>query len=197
NAFTNQDPVQILRLSADLGHYIGDAHVPLHTTENYNGQLTGQYGIHGFWESRLPELFSEDYYLFVGKAEYVENTQLRIWDAVVQSHMALDSVLRFEKELTDEIGESKKFVIEQRGNSNVRTYSQEFSKEYHDQLNGMVERRMKAAVKLIADFWYTAWVDGGQPDLNALYLEGQEEETFEIVDGKIKLRNHESGEAVD
>ncbi len=197
NAFTNQDPVQILRLSADLGHYIGDAHVPLHTTENYNGQLTGQYGIHGFWESRLPELFSEDYYLFVGKAEYVENTQLRIWDAVVQSHLALDSVLRFEKELTDEIGESKKFVIEQRGNSNVRTYSQEFSKEYHDQLNGMVERRMKAAVKLIADFWYTAWVDGGQPDLNALYLEGQEEETFEIVDGKIKLRNHESGEAVD
>ncbi len=197
NAFTNQDPVQILRLSADLGHYIGDAHVPLHTTENYNGQLTDQYGIHGFWESRLPELFSEDYYLFVGKAEYIKNPQLRIWDAVVQSHLALDSVLLYEKEVTAEIGESKKFVIEQRGNSNVRTYSQEFSKAYHDLLNGMVERRMKSAVKLIADFWYTAWVDGGQPDLNSLYLEGQEEETFEITDGKIKLRNHESGEAVD
>ncbi len=197
NAFTNQDPAQILRLSADLGHYIGDAHVPLHTTENYNGQLTGQSGIHGFWESRLPELFSENYYLFVGKAEYIKNPQIRIWDAVVQSHLALDSVLLYEKQVTAEIGESRKFVIEQRGNSNVRTYSQEFSKAYHDRLNGMVERRMKSAVKLIADFWYTAWVDGGQPDLNSLYLEGQEEETFAITDGKIKLRNHESGEAVN
>ena len=57
NAFKNKDADRILRLSADIGHYIADANVPLHTTQNYNGQLTGQYGIHGFWESRLPELF--------------------------------------------------------------------------------------------------------------------------------------------
>ena len=47
------------RYSSDMGHYIGDAHVPLHTTENYNGKMTNQRGIHGFWESRLPELFSD------------------------------------------------------------------------------------------------------------------------------------------
>ena len=47
--------------------------MPLHTTENYNGQMTGQRGIHGFWESRLPELKSKDYDYFVGRAEYVEN----------------------------------------------------------------------------------------------------------------------------
>lgn len=41
----------ILRLSADLGHYLGDLNVPLDTTMNYNGQLTGQEGTHGFWES--------------------------------------------------------------------------------------------------------------------------------------------------
>jgi hypothetical protein len=46
----------ILRLSADFGHYLGDLNVPLHTTMNYNGQLTGQEGIHGFWESRNPEI---------------------------------------------------------------------------------------------------------------------------------------------
>ena len=33
NAFKNKDADQILRLSADLGHYIADANVPLHTTE--------------------------------------------------------------------------------------------------------------------------------------------------------------------
>src|SRR5690606_28898670 len=51
-AFRERDSLLILRFSADLGHYVADAHVPLHTTENYNGQLSGQTGIHGFWESR-------------------------------------------------------------------------------------------------------------------------------------------------
>ncbi|RYF71893.1 MAG: integrase, partial [Cytophagaceae bacterium] len=54
-AFKERNVPKILRLSADIGHYIADANVPLHTTRNYNGQLTGQTGIHGFWESRLPE----------------------------------------------------------------------------------------------------------------------------------------------
>jgi hypothetical protein len=39
DAFFIKDPDRILRLSADLGHYIADAHVPLHTTKNYDGQL--------------------------------------------------------------------------------------------------------------------------------------------------------------
>jgi hypothetical protein len=57
DAFRQGDVDRILRLSAELGHYVGDAHVPLHTTENYNGQLTNQHGIHGFWESRVPEVY--------------------------------------------------------------------------------------------------------------------------------------------
>ena len=56
DAFFVRDPQKILRYSAELGHYLADAHVPLHTTSNYDGQKTGQQGIHGFWESRLPEL---------------------------------------------------------------------------------------------------------------------------------------------
>src|SRR5690606_13025933 len=49
-AFKNKDQKAILKLSAEIGHYIGDACVPLHTCSNYNGQLTNQHGIHGFWE---------------------------------------------------------------------------------------------------------------------------------------------------
>ena len=196
NAFKNQDRDQILQLSADLGHYIADSNVPLHTTENYNGQLTDQYGIHGFWEFRLPELFSEHYQFFVGKAEYIPNPQLRIWEAVTEANLALDSVFRFEKELTETRGSATKFVIEQRGNSNLRTYSQEFSTDYHDKLNGMVERRMRASIKLIADFWYTAWVDGGQPELDELLGPPEKSKDEELAKGKedVKLRNHESGE---
>ena len=47
-AFLNQYADQILKISADLGHYVGDAYVPLHTTSNYNGQKASQRGIHGF-----------------------------------------------------------------------------------------------------------------------------------------------------
>lgn len=52
-AFESKNVDLILKYSAEIGHYIGDAHVPLHTTENYNGQMSGQRGIHGLWESRL------------------------------------------------------------------------------------------------------------------------------------------------
>jgi hypothetical protein len=167
-AFKAKDTDRILSLSADLGHYIADACVPLHTTRNYNGQLTGQRGIHGLWESRLPELLSADYDLFTGKAVYLERPGDAIWAAVIRSHAAVDSVLRFEKQLTAEYAEDQKFGYEQRGSATVRAYSRDFSKAYHARLNGQVERQLRYASGLIGDFWYTCWVDGGSPDLNTL-----------------------------
>lgn len=196
-AFLNRDTDRILRYSVDLGHYIGDAHVPLHTTENYNGQLTGQLGIHGFWESRLPEVFFEHYDLFTGKAEYIKNTQLEAWKAVESSHLALDSVLRFEKLLTLRYPEDKKYSYEERGATTVRVYSYDFSRDYHEMLNGMVERQMKKAIKMVGDFWFTAWVDGGQPDLDLLINVPATEEEIAPATEQIKLRSHESGEEID
>lgn len=167
DAFMLRDPAKILSNSADLGHYIADAHVPLHTTENYNGQLTGQDGIHGFWESRLPELFSKNYNFFTGKAEYIKNPQLAAWKAIEGSNIHLDSVLLLEKRLTEKFGE-KKFSFETKGKQTIKVYSVEFSTAYHNALSGMVEQRMRDAIKMIGDFWYTAWVDAGQPDLKGL-----------------------------
>ncbi|MEC8802439.1 MAG: hypothetical protein VXX32_01460 [Bacteroidota bacterium] len=46
---------KIVRAAADLGHYLGDAHVPLHTSGNYDGQRTGQRGIHALWETHAVE----------------------------------------------------------------------------------------------------------------------------------------------
>jgi hypothetical protein len=47
----------------------------------------------------------------------------------------------------------------------MRVYSREFSQAYHRRLNGQVERQLRYAARLIGAFWYTAWVDAGQPDL--------------------------------
>ena len=167
-AFQARDANRILHLSADLGHYVADACVPLHTTRNYNGQLTGQRGIHALWESGLPELLSADYDLFSGPAEYLERPSDAIWAAVIRSHAAVDSVLRFEKALTAQYPEDRKFGYEQRGSQTVRTCSREFSRAYHTRLNGQVERQLRYAAALIGDFWFTCWVDAGSPDLSQL-----------------------------
>lgn len=164
-AFQKKDRQAILKLAADLGHYLGDINVPLHSTENYNGQNTGQYGIHGFWESRLPELFAQDYDLFVGKAEYLDDPRNEIWKAIEMAHTALDSVFRFEKSLTNDFPEDQKYSYENRGGITSRVYSRAFSEAYHQMLAGQVERQMKKTIKLIADFWYSAWILAGQPDL--------------------------------
>lgn len=167
-AFKENNFDRILKISADIGHYIGDAHVPLHSTENYNGQLTGQHGIHGFWESRLPELFSENYDFFVGRAAYVDNVQLAAWQASEGSYAAKDSVLLFEKELNAKFGIDRKYSNEQKGQGMVKVYSKEYSQAYHEMLGNQVERRLRASVYLVGCIWYTAWVDAGQPDLNNL-----------------------------
>ncbi|OFZ64968.1 MAG: S1/P1 Nuclease [Bacteroidetes bacterium RIFCSPHIGHO2_02_FULL_44_7] len=167
-AFETKNVDLILKYSADIGHYIGDAHVPLHTTENYNGQMTGQKGIHGLWESRLVEINAENYDYFIGKVKYIKNLNDYIWDIVEESNHAVDSVLRIEREVTRDFPSDRKYSFERRGNSTVSVYSREFSDEYHRRMNGMVERRLRDAILAVGSIWYTAWVDAGQPDLSGL-----------------------------
>ena len=189
-AFEEKDLGKILRLSADIGHYIADANVPLHTTENYNGQLSGQYGIHGFWESRLPELYADDFDFFVGKAEYIDHVSLYAWEAVAQSHRAVDSVLKIEKELSQSFNTSKKYSFEERGQSTVRVYSKKYSRNYHALLDNMVERQMRKSIKMVGDVWFTAWVDAGQPDLTELSKTSLSEfQKEQLKEEKIKWEN--------
>ncbi len=197
NAFEDKNLSQILKISADFGHYIGDAHVPLHTTENYNGQMTNQKGIHGFWESRLPELFSEDYDLFVGQAQKIEHPLDDIWKIVQSSHFALDSVLGFEADLTKEFDADKKYAYEQRGAVTMKVYSKEFSEAYHKRLNYMVERRMYSAIRYVGSFWYTAWDMAGRPSIKEIMgeevIDLEDEKTEKAFsNGKIIGREHDN-----
>ncbi len=168
-AFKEKNQARILKLSTEIGHYIADSHVPLHASSNYNGQKTDQKGIHGFWESRIPELLAEkEWDFFLGKAEYIKNPGEYIWTRVLESALAADSVLRFEKELTLNFPSDQKFSFEDRNGVTIRQYSSAFSKAFDAKLNGMVERRMRQSIYTIASFWYTAWVNAGQPNLSNL-----------------------------
>lgn len=165
NAFKNRDSGMILIYSAYLGHYIADAHVPLHTTQNHNGQLTNQVGIHAFWESRVPELFASEYQFFVGRARYIEHPLEESWKIISHTHSLVDSVLDGERKLNAQFPAYRKYSFSKRNNMVVRQYSREYAAAYQSQLNHMMARQMRASILAIGSFWYSAWIDAGQPEL--------------------------------
>lgn len=168
-AFKEKNFSRIMKNSAELGHYIADAHVPLHASSNHNGQLTNQKGIHAFWESRVPELLAEkEFDFFIGKASYIKDPGDFIWARVLESGKAADSVLSFEKMLSKEFSDDKKYAFEERNGVVIRQYSSAFTIAFNKKLDGMIERRMRQSIFAIASFWYTAWINAGQPDLKSL-----------------------------
>ena len=73
---------------------------------------------------------------------------------------------KIEKELSEQFPGDKKYTIDERAGLSIRTYARPFCRTYHNRLSGQVERRMRASIKMVGDFWYTCWIDAGQPDLN-------------------------------
>jgi hypothetical protein len=168
-AFRDGDADKILKLSADIGHYVGDAHVPLHACSNHNGQLTGQEGIHGLWESRIPELMADKAFRYwTGKAHYIIDVSACTWQIVLESAMAADTVLQQEKTVSEGYPSGRKFAYEKRNGKLVRNYATNYVEIYHSKLGGMVERRMRAAISATASYWFTAWVNAGMPALDKL-----------------------------
>jgi hypothetical protein len=200
-AFRRRDSKALLRYCAEMGHYIGDAHVPLHTTSNYNGQKTNQHGIHGFWESRIPELFAdEDYDYLVGKPEYIGDPANFYWNIVLTSNSMVDSVLNIEKLLRGTFPADRQMCPDVRLGITIITPCRDFAAAYQKAMQGMVERRMRAAIHAISSAWYSAWIDAGQPDLRnmgiapATDIDKKEQEELKKVfeGGKILGRPEEN-----
>ncbi|MEM2126586.1 MAG: methyltransferase domain-containing protein, partial [Candidatus Methanosuratincola sp.] len=165
-AFREQNTPRILKLSAEIGHYLGDAHVPLHTTANYNGQLTGQHGVHALWESFLPEYFGEGYDYWVGQAQVWRSVRDTIWQIIYESHQLVESVLAAEREATQRVTEARKYTYRIRGHQTIRTYSEAFLRAYHSLIEDMVEKRLRRAIYRLASLWLTAWHVAGRPSLS-------------------------------
>lgn len=172
-AFKVKRKSEILFLAADLGHYIADAHMPLHTSINHDGQATNQRGIHAFWESQLPETFGDTYNLNVGKARYIEDITAETWDIIAHSNSLADSLLQVELQLKNSYPEAQIYDKDSVGAVAKNKYkqpmhTQTYATEYHKRLRGMIERQMRLAIAETANYWYTAWVNAGRPDLSGL-----------------------------
>lgn len=191
-AFKEKNEAKLLRFISEYGHYVSDAHVPLHTTKNYNGQLTDQVGIHAFWESRIPELFAESNYdFFVGQAQYIDNPREYIWDIIIKAHSHLDSVLGIEKRLSQTFPLDRQYCYDERLSQTVRIQCEEYADAYSRAMGAMVEDQMRSSILAIGSLWYTAWVNAGQPDLDS--FEFVEYEPEPILPSKtVQARVHDN-----
>jgi 5-methylcytosine-specific restriction endonuclease McrA len=164
-AFRSRNKDSILFYSIDLAHYIGDANVPLHTSLNYDGQLTNQKGLHSLWESLVPEQEIRQYQLYsTHKAQYLSNPEQTIWDCIRRAHLLLPDVFGKEREVSKSFTDATKYIVQNRRGREVKSYSPEFTKAYAKALGNTVNMQLEHSANMIADFWYTAWVDAGRPD---------------------------------
>jgi len=165
-AFKSGQSDSILFYATDLAHYIGDAHVPLHVSENYDGQLTGQKGLHSLWETMIPEIELNQYDLrSKHKAHYLKQPEKAVWKAIRQSWVLLHDVFEQEKEVSKSFTDSTKYRVQQRNGREWKSYTSAFAKAYSARLGKTINKRLVASANLVADFWYTCWVDAGCPAL--------------------------------
>jgi hypothetical protein len=171
-AFKSRAKSEILFLSAELAHYVADANMPLHTSSNFNGQLTNQKGIHALWETQVPELLGTNYNFKSDAAEYITDIRSATWNIISRSHALADTLLRADKITRMGFNKTNMYKKDSSG-KNVLSYSQpvfsdEYTRRFDDAIKGMVETQLRASVKDVADYWYTAWRDAGSPELLSL-----------------------------
>ena len=103
-AFKRNDINKSKLFAADLGHYIADAHMPLHLTKNYNGQLTGQYGVHFRYESDLIQKFENQINYGGDSLKYIDNLPNFVFSMIYNNYNYVDSVLYVDKTSTISAG---------------------------------------------------------------------------------------------
>lgn len=169
DAFKSKNRDSILFYAADLGHYIADAHVPLHTSLNYDGQLTNQHGMHDLWETTVPEIVMTTYNICSRhKARYLPNPTQSIWSIIEHTHSLVPEAFEQEITVSKNFTDSTKYRWQQRWGKMRRFYTAPFARAYNDIAGATINAQLVASASSLADFWYTAWIDAGKPNLSAL-----------------------------
>jgi len=158
-AFRSRDVPAVLRHAAVLGHYVADAHQPLHAALNYDGQLSDQRGVHSRWESRVVTRF-------------LKQLEPRVRPSPQEP--ALDARALVLQALRESFGETAGLLasdIESVHGPDLAATAQDdryddlyYSRLYAAEGNRLV-RRLTAAAERLAALWYGAWVEAGRPAL--------------------------------
>src|SRR5919198_429560 len=89
--------LETVLFAAVAAHYIQDAHQPLHATNNYDGQLTGQQGVHGRFEAALFDRYESKLTIVPPPVTPIVNPRDRAFDVLLASHQLVDAVLAADR----------------------------------------------------------------------------------------------------
>ncbi len=152
SCFQRRDWNRSAYFAADLGHYVGDGHMPLHITANYNGQMTGQYGIHSRYETSMISRYESQLSYVADTAIYLTgSTNDYIFNYLYTNHLYVDSVLEADNSATSLTGS---------------TNSDAYYQALWEGTGEFTIRLMGNASHTLATLIYTAWVQAGSPVFN-------------------------------
>ncbi|MBS4028767.1 MAG: T9SS type A sorting domain-containing protein [Ignavibacteriales bacterium] len=132
--------------ASDLGHYVGDAHQPLHNTKNYNGQYTGNNGIHSRYESTMLNTYQTYLVAVPDSVQYIYQPIDFIFEYIYHTNSLVDSVLHAD--------DSAKAIAG--GTSGTIYYQQLWNRT-----NGFTIDQIQRGTEALASLFYTAWVNAG------------------------------------
>ncbi len=136
--------------AADLGHYVADGHQPMHTTINYNGQLTDQKGVHFRYEVTMVDKNIDTLEEVSDSANinYVENPLNYIFNYISDANSVNVVLLDADKLAHSEAGS---------------TESDDYYKILWFRTKYVTEMQFKTAEADLASLLFTAWVNAGKP----------------------------------
>jgi hypothetical protein len=132
-----------------MGHYVGDAHVPLHSVVNYDGQVTNQRGVHGRWESELFDRMRGRLTMAPRPIQLLKDPRDVMFETLLASNQLAGSVLAADKRAA----EGRDFYDD--------VYFEAFGKDQF----GALERRLNDSITALASMIAAAWDAAGRPSL--------------------------------
>jgi len=135
--------------AAVMSHYIQDAHQPLHASANYDGQMTGNAGIHARFETALFERFQSRLTIRPAPPAPILNSRDAAFDALLSSYKQVDSILKAD----DEAKKGKE------------TYDDEYFERLFTTVRPILEQRLGEAITATAGLIMGAWEQAGRPVL--------------------------------
>lgn len=156
--FERQDWEMAVLFAADLGHYIADGHMPMHITRNYNGQFTGNTGIHSRYESGMVNTYISQFIYEGSEPAMIGDVTNFVFDYLYETYPFVDSILAADD-----------YAYALAGNTNSSTYKQALWEKTESFTIPLFSRSSHALATLI----YTAWVNAGSPDMSPSAIHDQ------------------------
>jgi len=132
-----------------VSHYIQDAHQPFHASNNYDGQLTGNSGIHARFERDLIERFESRLTLTPAPPRAVTNPRDFAFDALLASNALVDAILKADSAAVA----GKEF------------YDDDYFEKFFTAVKPILEKRLSEAITATASTVTGAWEAAGKPVL--------------------------------